>query len=455
MIWLVFIVIKKNMSLKIPIELLSSEAREKIIKDLTININSKKNTFQSKSYQPKSSFIEVYDINDTNTIISLPFAYCLNELVPMCNVPVSKPSYDQYKKICDDCTFIGSLREEQKSIKEEAITNLNQTGACLISAYPGFGKTCTSIYITSKIKLQTVIIINRIVLMNQWEEAIRKFCPNANIVCVKPNTPSKRQKQSDFSPDYIIVNAVNIPKIGQEMFKNVGVVIVDEAHLIMSQVLSQGLFYIFPKYIIGLSATPYRIDGLDALMTLYFTDKKIIRNLHRNHTVYRVDTGFTPEVEYDRNGKVIWSKILEQQCLNQQRNALILDIVQKHPTRFFLVLSKRTEQAQYLYDCLLERNENVSLLIGSNTTFNKEARVLIGTSSKIGVGFDHSKMDALILASDLEQYFIQYLGRVFRTEEVEPLIFDLVDNNNILKKHFATRRSVYTQAGGKIVKYSI
>ena len=41
------------------------------------------------------------------------------------------------------------------------------------------------------------------------------------------------------------------------------------------------------------------------------------------------------------------------------------------------------------------------------------------------------KLDALILASDLEEYFIQYLGRVMRREDVEPYIFDIVDILNV------------------------
>tara|TARA_E500000331_G_C17128746_1_gene657204 strand:+ start:165 stop:461 length:297 start_codon:yes stop_codon:yes gene_type:complete len=78
---------------------------------------------------------------------------------------------------------------------------------------------------------------------------------------------------------------------------------------------------------------------------------------------------------------------------------------------------------------------------------------LIATISKAGVGFDHPKMDALILASDVEEYFIQYLGRVFRREDVHPLIFDLVDNFNSLKRHYYTRKKVYEESGGTILNF--
>ena len=64
-------------------------------------------------------------------------------------------------------------------------------------------------------------------------------------------------------------------------------------------------------------------------------------------------------------------------------------------------------------------------------------------------------MDALILASDVEEYFMQYLGRVFRREDVHPIIFDLVDNFNSLKRHYYTRKHTYEKSGGKIYKFNI
>ena len=56
----------------------------------------------------------------------------------------------------------------------------------------------------------------------------------------------------------------------------------------------------------------------------------------------------------------------------------------------------------------------------------------------------------MILASDIQAYFIQYLGRCMRTEKGEPLIFDIVDKNPILEKHFKVRKAVYLEHGGSV-----
>ena len=78
--------------------------------------------------------------------------------------------------------------------------------------------------------------------------------------------------------------------------------------------------------------------------------------------------------------------------------------------------------------------EEVTSLVGSQKEFNVNARILIGTVQKCGVGFDHPRLNSLIIASDLLEYYIQYLGRVFRTEKVVPYIFDIVDEHGILQK---------------------
>ena len=427
------------MSIKVKIDILNEEQRQKIVDDLSV-VPDLPPKFKSSFYAPKSQPIELFQIEGDDVIV--PFSYGIS------NLKIKKPKTELYER--QSCiSFTGSLRDTQKNIKDEAITLLNSHGATLISCYPGFGKTITSIYIATKIKLKTLIIVHRIVLVNQWSSSITKFCPDAK-VCVL--TPSKK---IDEHADFFIVNAINVGKFPSSTFRGVGTVIVDEAHLIMSKILSQSLRYLFPKYLIGLSATPYRSDGLNVLLDHYFTPHKIIRKLHREHIVYKVSTGFTPEVEYDRNGKVNWGSILESQSNNKERNDLILSLVSKHPERTFLILTKRVEQAKYLFQRLKDVNEHVDILVESETEFDRECRVLIGTTSKAGVGFDHDKLDALILASDLEEYFIQYLGRVFRRLDITPIVFDLVDENSILKKHFSTRKSVYLESGGRIESYKL
>lgn len=340
--------------------------------------------------------------------------------------------------------FKGVLRENQKEIYPEAISLLNKKGSVIISGYPGFGKTGLSIFIACRIKLRTLVFSHRVVLINQWRDAIKKFSPNAKVQILTPK--AKLKDDTDFA----IINVSNVCKFSRDFYTSFGCLIVDECHLIMASKLSACMRYITPRYLIGLSATPYRMDGLDVLLDNYFGTEKIIRKLYRKHTVYKLETGIQPEVKLNKMGKVDWNSVMESQCENRDRNETIIKIIKYFSSRVFLVLCKRVSQANYLVERLEEEKEDVTSLIGSNQTFEQSSRILIGIVGKVGVGFDHPRLDTLLLASDVEQYFIQYLGRVFRREDSEPVIIDLVDDYSLLKKHFRTRNAVYIEHGGAV-----
>lgn len=417
------------MSINLNIENLSDENKYKIDNELEIKIENKFGIGEPRTIYP---YIIVGDY------IKLPFAYSIN------NINKTRPSRDSFP--ITDLEFCGELRNEQQIVKKEAIKTLSKKGSIILALHCGFGKTITAINLSITIGFKTLVIVNKIVLMKQWKESILCFCPNARIQTV---TTKSRKEDCDF----YIINAQNIEKLPDDFFSDIGTVLVDESHLIMAETLSKSLQYVFPRYLIGLTATPYRPDGLDILLELYFGKNTIIRKLHREHIVYMVNTGFKPKIEMSKNGRLNWGTVLDSLSNNEERNELIINILCNFPERNFLVLVKRIKQGEYLVNKLLERGENVTSLMGSNQEFDKKARILIGTISKIGTGFDHPSLDALMLAADVEEYFIQFLGRCMRTKEVEPIVFDLVDNYSVLKKHFNTRRSVYKEHGGIIKLY--
>jgi superfamily II DNA or RNA helicase len=414
------------MSRCVLIDSLTDKELETISKDLQIVQEPSKYAFSAKP-----NVICLFDSEGDR--VYLPFAY---------STKYPRPERSAFSQL--ETEFSGSLRENQKQVKTEAVNLLNKTGSVVIAAACGFGKTAMSIYLAVKLKMRTLIVCHRIVLINQWKVAIHQFCPNAKIQVLTAG--------SEFqNADFYIINAINIPKHTRAFYSDIGTLIVDEAHIIMAEKLSNCMRYVVPRYVIGLSATPYRTDGLDALLNMYFGTEKIVRKLYRRHTVYKLETGFVPEVKLNRMGKVDWSSVLESQCNDEERNELVIKIVKTFSEKVFLILCKRVEQAKYLVRRLEEEKEDVTSLIGSNQEYEQKSRILVGTVQKTGVGFDHPRLNAMILASDVEQYFTQYLGRVFRREDTEPVIFDLVDDYSLLKKHFSSRNSVYAEHGG-IVK---
>lgn len=402
---------------------------EQVGKDLVIRVEPKYGGFG----QPK--MVELCFLDGNRLIV--PFAY---------KKEINRPGREQFGSV--NFNFSGVLREPQVVVKNEAIKALNNTGSIMIACYPGFGKTCLAINIASKIKMKTLIICHRIVLIKQWEKAINTFARGATIQVVNSGSLKK-------NVDFYIINPTTVSKKGVDFFKDIGFVVCDEAHLIMAEKVSECMRFLFPRYVLGLSATPYRTDGLNAMIDFYFGKEKIIRKLYRPHIVYKISTGIKPDVKLNKMGKVDWGSVIDSQSNHVERNEMIIKLIKRFPENVFLVLCKRISQANYLVKRLEMEKESVTSLIGVNQEYEQKSRILVGTVGKTGVGFDHPRLNSMILAADVENYFIQYLGRVFRRQDTIPVIFDIVDNFGLLGKHFNTRKSVYVEHGGEIKDFSL
>jgi len=409
------------MSIKVKLKDISDETRSLINSDLFFE-------------KDNGDEIYAYDICDKD-IVYLPFNYAKNK-------GYKRPARKKFGRV--NMKFQGVLRELQETVASEAVDLLNKNGSTILALYTGGGKTFTACYLACKIGLKTLIIVNRIVLIKQWKETLEIASPLSEIQVIHAKT--KLNKDADF----YIINAINVYKKGREFFKDIGCVIADEVHLLATRVLSQAFFYVYPRYLIGLSATPYRSDGMNDLLFSFFGKDIIYRKLYRKHTIYKIKTNLKPEFTMARNGKIDWNSLLNWQASCRKRNQQIINLVVKYSDRVFLILCKRIFQVEFLQDEFEKLGQVVTILIGGKKTFNENARILIGTVQKCGVGFNHPKLDTLLIASDLLEYFIQYLGRVFRTESVEPIIFDFVDDHSILYKHYLKRRKVYLEHGGVI-----
>jgi superfamily II DNA or RNA helicase len=348
--------------------------------------------------------------------------------------------------------FKGTLRTEQKEIFNESVALLNKSGSCLMAIYPGGGKTVTSLSIASSIGFRTMIFVNKLVLIDQWVETIHKwFGATTSIQIVKGKSGKSKSLQQGC--DFYIVNAINVTKHEFQDYQNLGIglLIVDECHLMVTKMFSQALSYICPRYLMGLSATPFRVDGFDILLELYFGLHKVTRKLYRPHAVHCIDSKIKIDHEKDARGDIIWNSVIEKQISHPGRNDRIAELCLQFKNRNILILSKRIKQMETIFNLLKDKGEtSVTMMKENETSFDRDARILIATFQKVGTGFSHDKLDMLLLASDIEEYFLQYLGRVFRRPDVEPVIVDIVDKHPILKKHFNSRKKIYEESGGTI-----
>ncbi len=429
------------MSIKLKINDIKYDIRQQIVKELCIYPKNKNFNPYKKKYN-FSKPISPYEL--TNEYIYLPHYYSI-EKFGVDIIPKSSEYPRLYKK------FSGTLRDYQKPILKESIEILNKHKNIVLSLYVGFGKTCLAICLSTKIKLKPLIIIHRIILINQWKESIENYCEEGTKVQILDTSSCY-----DETADFYIINIINIPKFGHIFFEKFGVVIYDEIHLLSTDYFSKGFNYLRPRYNIALSATPYRSDGMDILIDIFFGTNKIIRKLNKEHLVYKVETEIKLEHSLNKDGGIDWTSVINNQADNSKRNHFIAELTKyiynKIEGRNILILCKRVEQVKILEKLCIDKGLYTTSLYGNKKTFDKNANILIATTSKAGTGFDHPKLNTMFLCCDAMDYYIQYLGRVFRTKE-SPIIIDIVDNHPLLNKHYNIRKKVYTEHGGIIKNF--
>jgi hypothetical protein len=158
--------------------------------------------------------------------------------------------------------FIGKLYTSKYN-NQQYIANIciqKMTKYCIgqgILVIPtGCGKTITALYIACKLKLKTFIIVNSDILFQQWINRIQQFVKNAKIGVI-------RSKDCQIKSYDIVIGMVqSFLRNKYDNLKLFGMVILDECHRAPAKSYINVIYKLQPKYLLGLSATPYRPDGL-------------------------------------------------------------------------------------------------------------------------------------------------------------------------------------------------
>jgi superfamily II DNA or RNA helicase len=420
------------------------QAFRKIHTDLVIKKVNNKFKFNANPYAFNGTSVVMYEHQDDEFVI--PFNYALNFMRE--TEKTYFPNDDDFVE--NEFEFTGELLTRQKNILNEVLQTLYAQRSILLSLHCGFGKTIFAIYLSSLLtkehKGRVLICCHRLVLIEQWKHAISKF---TNATC-QVLSSTEKIKEANF----YIINIQTIQKRNLEDFDSVSVLVVDECHTICTQNLVRSLMFVRPKFCLGLSATPYRDDGMQDVLHRVFGEKIIHKQLQRLYSVYVCETGFKPTVSKQENGQMDWNDMLRQQSENKDRNELICKIAKYFVTRNILIICKRVAHANVLYEKLKE-TESVDCFMGTNKTFNSDARILLVTCSKGGVGFDHPKLDMLIVAADVENLFVQYLGRIFRRDDTFPIVVDMKDKNAAFQRHLKTRLGVYKETCGTVFDFNL
>ena len=231
--------------------------------------------------------------------------------------------------------------------------------------------------------------------------------------------------------------------------------VVHNCHHLGSKTFSSIFFKVQTKYMIGLSATPERKDGLSKVI-YWFLGPQII-HIKRETDKPKIKIEFNDTTGYvekfNRLGKVNNPEMITDLTVKIERNELIINSVKKFllENRKILIITDRRGHCEYFLAKLKELGISCGLYLGGMKTLDREksvdCSVIIGTYQASGEGFDVPELDTLILASP-KSNIEQAVGRILRQKNKnEPIVLDIVDSFSIFKGQYYKRRKFYKLNG--------
>jgi hypothetical protein len=401
-------------------------------------------------YSPDPIPVVCFAVNDYEDVVYIPLGIW-DQLLD--DFPV-RP-YPKTKAVCTKTPY--TIDTDPKGIRDqdvvidEAIKKLKSDHVVFISAHTGYGKTSIGNFLACWSGLKTVVISHIDEVCKQWVEEFEEHS-TAKVQRIEGKKPI------DPTADVYIIGVQKAARLDRSDFSDIGLVIFDEAHVATISAFSKSLLKFCPKYVIGLSATPKRGDGMHKLLTMYFGPMKnfIVREEVKDFTVYKVETPYEPEIEYRIvNGQSVmnWTLAKNSIAYNEDRQALISQLVLDNPDHRILVLSDRKLECETIYDTLVEAGESVHILNDKSKSKKKKVntadyRVLVAGYKKAGIGFNDPTLTMLILCTDFKN-IIQFEGRIRTTNNI---IYDIVDDFRTFENHWSKYRLPWYEKRGATIE---
>jgi superfamily II DNA or RNA helicase len=370
---------------------------------------------------------------------------CLEDALAMLKAHNIKTEIDKkrFEGASIDATFHGELHPFQQEAGDKMLAYENG----ILSAPTAFGKTVLAAWLIAQRKVNTLVLVHRRQLMDQWRERLALFFD-------KPiedlgQIGGGKTKVTSHIDVGLIQSLIRKGEV-KDIVAEYGQVIVDECHHIPAFTFEQVLKQVKARYVVGLTATPIRKDGHHPIIMMQCGPIRFRENAKRQAATmpfkYVVLTRFTdfklPAELTDPKIQDIYSALV----FDKHRNELIFNDLLKalEMGRSPLLLTERTEHLEWFAEHLKGFAQNIIILRGGMGPKQRKAlaeqikavpdskeRVIIATGRYIGEGFDDARLDTLFLAMPISWRgtLQQYVGRLHRQHDNKQVVqvYDYVD----------------------------
>jgi superfamily II DNA or RNA helicase len=349
---------------------------------------------------------------------------------------------ERYAGKAIDVKFAGNLRDHQP----DAVAKILKHDEGILCAGTAFGKTVAAAYLIAARKTNTLVLVHRAQLLDQWRERLAAFL-DIPIDQIGQISGGKSRRTGNI--DVALIQSLHRKGVTKDLVAEYGHIVVDECHHLSAVTFEQVMRQVKAKCVLGLTATPIRKDGHHPI--IYMQCGPIRFNLPVRSQVdsspfeHRVKPR-TTGVRWSREGAPTIQELYGVIAVDAERNSqIVLDVSRAIANgRSPLVLSGRTDHVEWLGARLREQTERVFVLKGGMGSKQRAKvaqefaetenlpRVIVATGSYIGEGFDDSRLDPLFLAMPISWRGIlqQYVGRLHRLHDSKRVVevYDYVDS---------------------------
>ncbi len=328
-------------------------------------------------------------------------------------------------------TFHGELTPGQR----EAAEALAAHDLGVLAAPTAFGKTVIAAWLIAHRGVNTLVLVHRQQLVDQWRERLATF------LGISPRSIGQfggGRNKGRGTIDIGMLQSLNPRGEVRDLVADYGHIIVDECHHVPAVSFERVLSEARARYVTGLTATPTRKDGHHPIVNMqcgpirHRVDARREAELRPfDHVVVPKATAFSvPPESVDPGIQEIYSCLVADRPRTEGIVADVLEAVAQG--RSPLVLTERTEHLERMQELLTPHIEHLIVLRGGMGAGQRRAvaaslkaipdnapRVLLATGRYIGEGFDDARLDTLFLALPVSWRgtIQQYAGRLHRLHD--------------------------------------
>ena len=373
---------------------------------------------------------------------------------------VTKDSRPQHLQLLLE--FLGTLTP----LQEAAVAAMLAHDEGVLVAPPGTGKTVIACAVIAARGLPTLVLAHRKPLLEQWRAQLQAML---GLTSKQIGQHGGGRRKRTGIVDLAMIQSLKAVDDLEEFFRGYGLVVIDECHHLPAFSFEACVRQAPVRHLLGLTATPYRRDGLQEIVTMQCGPIRhriasgegpageLALELEVRETDHAIAAAaempiqavFRLLIEDETRTALVCEDVLE--ALAEGRRCLVLSQWKEHC--HLLAESLRTRGASPLVlegglgkrarDAIIERIENTS---------HDEPLVVVATGQYLGEGFDCPQLDTLFLAFPVsfKGRLVQYTGRLMRANDGKTgvRVYDYADVGvPVLRAMHVRRLATYKSLG--------